>query len=90
MTFDDELKLRLDWAVSVKQYNLKMIAQKDPEPPIAEARTLLERYPQHARRAKAGAQVQRQRRVLAVAGAEGGGGGVTDRSDLRADEPARS
>jgi TolA-binding protein len=46
--FDDELKRRLDWAVSVKKYNMDVIDGNDPVLPIEEATALLEKYPQHA------------------------------------------
>jgi outer membrane protein assembly factor BamD (BamD/ComL family) len=48
MTFNEELALRLDWAVSVRAYNLAKIAEKDVAPPIAEATALLEKYPRYA------------------------------------------
>ncbi|MBT3199973.1 MAG: tetratricopeptide repeat protein [Phycisphaerales bacterium] len=48
ITFDDELKLRLDWAVSVMAYNQAKIAEKVVAPPIAEATALLAKYPHYA------------------------------------------
>ena len=48
--FDEELKLLLDWAVSVKAYNMAKIAGDEAAAPLAEAKALLERYPRHARR----------------------------------------
>lgn len=49
ITHDHELRLALDWAVSVLAYNQARIAGQDAEPPLAEANALLERFPQHAR-----------------------------------------
>jgi len=49
ITFDDELKLRLDWAVSVMAYNQAKIAEKVIAPPIAEATALLAKYPHYAK-----------------------------------------
>jgi tetratricopeptide (TPR) repeat protein len=49
ITFDDELKLRLDWAVSVMAYNQAKIAEKTVTPPIAEATSLLAKYPHYAK-----------------------------------------
>ena len=49
MSFNEELALRLDWAVSVRAYNLAMIAEQEAVPPIAQAKALLEKYPHNAR-----------------------------------------
>ena len=54
VTFDDELKLRLDWSVSVKLYNLAKQAGENLDPPIAEAVALLSKYPQYAQRVQDG------------------------------------
>ncbi len=48
MTFNEELALSLDWAVSVRAYNLARIAEQDATPPIAEAKALLAKYPRYA------------------------------------------
>ena len=48
ISFDDELRLRLDWAVSVKQYNMNLLDGNDARLPVAEATALLEKYPRHA------------------------------------------
>ncbi len=48
--FDNERALSLDWAVSVKAYNMARIDGKDASPPVAEAKVLLDRYPRHAER----------------------------------------
>ena len=53
-TFNEELALRLDWAVSVRAYNQAKIAGKDVAPPIAEAKALLEKYPRYAHRVQNG------------------------------------
>jgi hypothetical protein len=52
ITFDDELKLRLAWAVSVRQYNMAMLDAK-PQPEylkhsLAAANALLARFPRYA------------------------------------------
>jgi outer membrane protein assembly factor BamD (BamD/ComL family) len=49
ITFDDEMKLRLDWAISVKAYNLAKLAVKGASPPLAKARALLAKYPRYAK-----------------------------------------
>jgi outer membrane protein assembly factor BamD (BamD/ComL family) len=46
--FDEELKLALNWTVSAKIYNFAMRDDEKMDPPIAEAKALLERYPQYA------------------------------------------
>ncbi len=46
--FDEELKLAIDWEVSVKIYNFAMRDGEKAEPPVAEAKALLERYPEYA------------------------------------------
>ncbi|MES2982209.1 MAG: hypothetical protein V4727_07845, partial [Verrucomicrobiota bacterium] len=46
--FDPELSLLLDWAVSVKTYNMAKIDGKESAPPLAEAKALLEKFPRHA------------------------------------------
>ncbi|MFT5474458.1 MAG: hypothetical protein ACI856_002799, partial [Kiritimatiellia bacterium] len=48
LTFDEELKLKLDWAVSVRFYVQQRLAEKEVAPPIAEARALLAKYPSYA------------------------------------------
>ncbi|QTN33086.1 outer membrane protein assembly factor BamD [Akkermansiaceae bacterium] len=48
MSFNEELALRLDWAVSVRAYNLAKIADQNPAPPLAEAKALLAKFPHHA------------------------------------------
>lgn len=48
MTFFEELKLRLDWAVSVRFYVQQRLAEKDVAPPIEEAKALLAKYPKYA------------------------------------------
>jgi TolA-binding protein len=48
ITFDDELKLALDWAVSVKIYNFALRDDEKADPPIAEAKALLGRFPEYA------------------------------------------
>jgi TolA-binding protein len=68
MTFNEELALRLDWAVSVRAYNLAKIAEKDVAPPIAEATALLEKYPRYA--------------VWVQTGWAGGGNGQHYRGDI--------
>ena len=54
MKFEEEIKLRLDWAVSVRVYNLARIAQKEIAPPIAEANALLSKFPGFAKRVQDG------------------------------------
>ena len=48
ITFDEELKLRLDWAVSVKQYNMNLLDGNETILPVAEASALLAKYPHFA------------------------------------------
>ena len=48
MSFNPETALRIDWAVSVKAYNQAKMAGKVILPPLAEAKALLTKYPQHA------------------------------------------
>lgn len=48
LSFDEELKLKLKWAVAVRDYNLAKLADEDVPPPIAEAKALLEKYPENA------------------------------------------
>ncbi len=48
ITFDEEYRLLLDWAVSVKAYNMAKIDGKEVAPPIAEAKALLEKFPRYA------------------------------------------
>ena len=48
ITFDDELRLRLDWAVSVKQYNMNLLDGNEATLPVVEASALLEKYPRYA------------------------------------------
>jgi len=54
ITFDDELKLRLDWNVSVRFYVQQKLAEKDVSPPIAEAEALLTKYPRYAEEVQLG------------------------------------
>ncbi|MBT7740987.1 MAG: hypothetical protein HN727_04225, partial [Opitutae bacterium] len=49
MKFDEEIKLRLDWAISVRSYNLARIAQKEIAPPVVEAKALLSKFPRFAK-----------------------------------------
>lgn len=46
--FDEEQRLLLDWSLSVKAYIMAKIDGKDAVAPIAEAKNLLEKFPQHA------------------------------------------
>jgi len=48
ITFDDELKYRLDWTVSVKQYNMNLLDGNEAALPVAEASALLTKFPQFA------------------------------------------
>lgn len=48
ISFDDELRLRLDWVVSVKQYNMNLLDGNEATLPIVEATTLLQKYPRYA------------------------------------------
>ncbi|MFT5523250.1 MAG: TolA-binding protein [Pirellulaceae bacterium] len=48
ITFDDKLKLRLDWSVSVKQYNMNLLDGNEALLPIVEATALLQKYPRYA------------------------------------------
>ena len=48
ISFDDELRLRLDWAVSVKQYNMNLLDGNNARLPVVEATALLDKYPRHA------------------------------------------
>lgn len=48
MTFNEDLALSLDWAVSVRAYNVAKIAGEDAAPPIAEAKALLAKFPRYA------------------------------------------
>ena len=48
--FDEEYKLLLDWAVSVKAYNMAKLDGIAAAPPIAQANALLAKYPIHALR----------------------------------------
>ena len=54
MDFSKEMALRLDWAVSVRAYNLSKSNDLDVEPPLAEANALLEAYPHLASWVQAG------------------------------------
>jgi len=49
ITFDDELKLKLDWGVSTRHYVQQRLAEKEAEAPIAEAEALLAKYPRYAK-----------------------------------------
>jgi hypothetical protein len=54
MTFSDELALQLDWAVSVKYYHQRYLDDDVMAPPIAEAKSLLDKYPHYADRVMLG------------------------------------
>ncbi len=45
---DEELKLLLDWSVSVKAYNMARIDGKEAAAPVDKAKALLEKFPSHA------------------------------------------
>ena len=49
MNFNEELALQLDWAISVRAYNLEKLSGKNVAPPIAKATALLEKFPRYAR-----------------------------------------
>jgi len=46
--FDDEMRLLLDWSVSVKAYNMAKIDGKEAPAPLAEAKSLLDKFPGRA------------------------------------------
>ena len=48
ISFDDELKLRMDWTVSVKQYNMNLLDGNDAILPVSEAAALLKKFPHYA------------------------------------------
>jgi TolA-binding protein len=50
ISFDKELALLLDWAVSVKTYNMSILSGNRAAAPIAEAKALLSAYPSYAER----------------------------------------
>ncbi|GAA5478030.1 tetratricopeptide repeat protein [Haloferula helveola] len=50
MTFDEELRLLLDWQVSVKAYIMGMLDGEQVEAPLAESKALLARFPGYAER----------------------------------------
>ncbi|MBT3295366.1 MAG: tetratricopeptide repeat protein [Verrucomicrobia bacterium] len=54
ITFDEELKLRLDWNVSVRFYVQQKLAEKEIDAPIAEAEALLAKYPRYAEEVQLG------------------------------------
>jgi TolA-binding protein len=54
MSTNEELALRLDWAVSVRAYNLAKIADQNAAPPLAEAKALLAKFPRYAASVQAG------------------------------------
>jgi tetratricopeptide (TPR) repeat protein len=54
ITFDAELKLRLDWAVSIRFYVQQKLAKAEVDAPIAEATALLAKYPSYAEEAQLG------------------------------------
>ncbi|MDT8390923.1 MAG: tetratricopeptide repeat protein [Lentisphaeria bacterium] len=54
MTFNEEVKLYLDWAVSVRFYVQQRLAEKDVAAPIAEAKALLAKYPEYAEEVQLG------------------------------------
>jgi tetratricopeptide (TPR) repeat protein len=49
MNFDEELKLRLDWALSVKRYNQAKLAGREASAPVAKATALLAKHPHYAK-----------------------------------------
>jgi tetratricopeptide (TPR) repeat protein len=49
MNFDEELKLRLDWALSVKRYNKAKLEGKEAAAPIGQATALLAKHPHYAK-----------------------------------------
>ncbi|MGB1128492.1 MAG: hypothetical protein ACPG4K_00480, partial [Haloferula sp.] len=49
MSFDQEMALRLKWAVAVRAYHFARIAEKEVEAPVAEAKALLSKYPFYAK-----------------------------------------
>jgi len=49
MNFNEELALQLDWAISVRAYNLAKLSEKNVAPPNAKATALLEKFPRYAR-----------------------------------------
>ena len=49
ISFDEEMALRLNWAVAVRAYNLGKVADQDAEPPLAEAKALLAKFPEYAK-----------------------------------------
>ena len=54
LKFSKEMALRLDWAISVRAYNLGKSDDQDVEPPLKEAKELLDAYPHHAHWVQAG------------------------------------
>ena len=54
LNFSKEMALRLDWAISVRSYNLAKSDDKDVEPPLNEAKKLLDAYPRLASWVQAG------------------------------------
>lgn len=48
ITFDRTLGLMLDWAVAVKAYNMTLIGGGEAEPPLAEAKALIEHDARYA------------------------------------------
>ena len=48
ISFDEELRLFLDWSVSVKAYNMAKIDGQDVKAPHAEAKALLDKFPRYA------------------------------------------
>jgi hypothetical protein len=54
LNFSNEMALRLDWAISVRSYNLAKSDDKDVEPPLNEAMKLLDAYPRLASWVQAG------------------------------------
>ncbi len=54
ISFDDELRLLLNWEVSVKAYNLALLNGEQLAPPIEESRALLEAFPHMALRVQTG------------------------------------
>jgi hypothetical protein len=69
MKFNEELALRLDWAISVRAYNRLKLAEQDAAPPLAEGKALLEKFPRYAR--------------WVQTGWAGGGNGQYYRGDLK-------
>ncbi len=48
MTVGEELKLQIDWSISVRKYVQAKAGKEEAPPPIAEAKALLSKYPRNA------------------------------------------